>query len=199
MTGNREPENWQRKAQATSYHDLAQQVQHVFLKSGISNAKQEIIKDQLFDYGVRFTSGKDEIGKLGRVKTALLKDFGIKQDLFYAELDAALLFKHANPKLVIQEVAKFPEVRRDLSLVIDATVSYDDIRKLITSTEGKLITDIVAFDVYEGDKLPEGKKAYALGFTLQDETKTLTDEEIDRTMDKLMKTLELKLGAIIRK
>lgn len=199
MTGNREPENWQRKAQSSSYHDLAQQVQHVFLKSGITTPKQEIITDQLFDYGVRFTSGKEEIGKLGRVKTALLKDFGIKQDLFYAELDTALLFKHANPKLVIQEVTKFPEVRRDLSLVIDSVVSYDDIRKLIQATEGKLIKSIVAFDVYQGDKLPEGKKAYALGFTLQDENKTLTDEEIDRTMDKLMKALESKLGAIIRK
>jgi phenylalanyl-tRNA synthetase beta chain len=90
-------------------------------------------------------------------------------------------------------------VRRDLSLVIDKAVSYDDIRKLISGTEGKLITNIVAFDVYEGDKLPEGKKAYALGFTLQDETKTLTDEVIDKTMDRLMKALESQLGAVIRK
>ncbi|HTF20547.1 MAG TPA: phenylalanine--tRNA ligase subunit beta [Chryseolinea sp.] len=198
-TGNREAENWQRKAQAITYHDMAQQVQQVFLKSGIKNPKQEIVKDQLFDYGVRFLQGKEEIGKVGKVKSALLKDFGIKQELFYAELDAALLFKNANPKLVIQEVTKFPEVRRDLSLVIDKTVSYDDIRKLINGTEGKLITNIVAFDVYEGDKLPEGKKAYALGFTLQDESKTLTDEVIDKTMDKLMKALESQLGAVIRK
>lgn len=199
MTGNREPENWQRKAQAVTYHDLAQQVQHVFLKSGITSAKQEIIKDQLFEHAVRFMQGKEEIGKLGKVKSALLKDFGIKQELFYAELDAALLFKNANPKLVIREVTKFPEVRRDLSLVIDKAVSYDDIRKLINATEGKLITNIVAFDVYEGDKLPEGKKAYALAFTLQDESKTLTDEVIDKTMDKLMKALEQQLGAVIRK
>ncbi|MEJ1240696.1 phenylalanine--tRNA ligase subunit beta [Chryseolinea sp. T2] len=198
-TGNREPENWQRNAQAVSYHDLAQQVQHVFLKSGIKNASQEIIKDQLFEHGVRFMQGKEEIGKLGKVKSSLLKDFGIKQELFYAELDTALLFKYANPKLVIQEVTKFPEVRRDLSLVIDKKVSYDEIRKLIKQTEGKLITNVVAFDVYEGDKLPEGKKAYALAFTLQDESKTLTDEVIEKTMDRLMKALESQLGAIIRK
>lgn len=199
LTGNRETENWQRPAQPVSYHDIAQQVQHVFLKSGIANAKQEIMKDQLFDYGVRFLHGKDEIARVGKVKSALLKDFGIKQELFYAELEAALLFKYANPKLVIREVTKFPEVRRDLSLVIDQSVSYDDIRKLINGTEGKLITNIVAFDVYQGDKLPEGKKAYALGFTLQDETRTLTDEVIDKTMDKLMKALESQLGAVIRK
>jgi phenylalanyl-tRNA synthetase beta chain len=199
ITGNREPENWQRGAQGVSYHDLVQQVQHVFLKSGIKNASQEIIKDQLFEHGVRFLQGKEEIGRTGKVKSALLKDFGIKQELFYAELDTALLFKHANPKLVIQEVTKFPEVRRDLSLVIDKNVSYDEIRKLIRETEGKLITNLVAFDVYEGDKVPEGKKAYALAFTLQDESKTLTDEVIDRTMDKLMSVLETKLGAVIRK
>lgn len=199
ITGDREPENWQRTAQPVSYHDLAQQVQHIFLKSGIANAKQEVIADQLFDYGVRFLQGKEEIGKVGKVKSALLKDFGIKQELFYAELDAALLFKYANPKLVIQEVAKFPEVRRDLSLVIDRSVSYDDIRKLINATEGKLIKSIVAFDVYEGDKLPEGKKAYALGFTLLDETKTLTDEEIEKAMGRLMKAMESQLGAVIRK
>jgi phenylalanyl-tRNA synthetase beta chain len=199
MTGNREAENWQRTAQQVSYHDIAQQVQHVCLKSGILNIKQEVIKDQLFDYCVSFSQGKDEIGKVGKVKSALLKDFGIKQELFYAELDVALLFKYANPKLVIREVTKFPEVRRDLSLVIDKQVSYDDIRKLISGTEGKLITNVVAFDVYEGDKLPEGKKAYALGFTLQDENKTLTDEVIDKTMDKLMKVLESQLGAVIRK
>src|SRR5690606_11456228 len=105
----------------------------------------------------------------------------------------------ANPKLVIQEVAKFPEVRRDLSLVIDKQISFDEIRNLIYSTEKRLIRNITAFDVYEGDKIAEGKKAYALGFTLQDETKTLTDEEIDRTMQRLMKAFEEKLGALIRK
>lgn len=199
ITGNREPENWQRKAVVSTYHDMIQQVQHVFLKSGITRPVQETIADQLFEYGVRYTQGKEEIAKVGKIKSALLKDFGIKQELFYAELDSALLFKHANPKLVIQEVTKFPEVRRDLSVVIDKMVSYDDIRRLIQATEGKLITSVVVFDVYEGDKLPTGKKAYALGFTLQDESKTLTDEEIDRTMGKLMKALESQLGAVIRK
>lgn len=128
-----------------------------------------------------------------------MKDFGIKQELFYAEFSTSLLFKSANPKLVIREVTKFPEVRRDLSLVIDKQVTFDEIRNLVENTEKRLIKNIIAFDVYEGDKLPKEKKAYALGFTLLDESKTLTDEEIDRTMDKLMKAFEEKLGAVIRK
>ncbi len=199
ITGNREAENWQRKSEQVSYYDLAQHVSHVLAKCGVNNVKQEIIQDQIFEYGLRLVRGKEEIAKLGKVKVALLKEFSIRQEIFYAELNTPLLFQSANPKLVIQEVAKFPEVRRDLSLVIDKQISFDEIRNLIYSTEKRLIRNITAFDVYEGDKIAEGKKAYALGFTLQDETKTLTDEEIDRTMQRLMKAFEEKLGALIRK
>ncbi len=199
MTGNREAENWQRKTETVSYFDLAQQVNHILSRSGLQQVKQEVIQDQLFDYGLRVMRGKEEIGKLGKVKSTLLKEFGIKQEIFYCELNSVLLFQSASPKLVIQEVAKFPEVRRDLSLVIDKGISFDEIRSLVLSTEKKLIRNIVAFDVYEGDKIASGKKAYALGFTLQDEAKTLTDEEIDKTMQKLMNAFEQKLGALIRK
>jgi len=199
LTGNMETENWQHKTQRVTYYDLAQQVQHILNKSGITQLKQENIKDQLLEYGAKLTRGNEEIGKLGKVKPALLKDFGIKQELFYAELNASLLFQSANPKLVIQEVAKFPEVRRDLSLVLDRQVSFEDIRSLVMTTEKRLIKNIIVFDVYEGENLPQGKKAYALGFTLLDETKTLTDDEIEKTMVKLMGAFEQKLSAVIRK
>ena len=128
-----------------------------------------------------------------------MKDFGIKQEIFYADLSTALLFKNANPKFVVTEVTKFPEVRRDLSLVLDKKVTFAEMKELVLSTEKRLIKDIIAFDVYEGDKIPQGKKAYALGFTLLDETKTLTDEEIEKTMTKLMGAFEGKMGAVIRK
>ena len=199
VTGDVQTENWQRKSQAVSYYDLAQHVHHVIIKSGILNVQQEKINDQLLEYGVKILQGAKEIGKVGKVKSALLKDFGIKQDLFYAELNTSLLFQSANPKLVIQDVAKFPEVRRDLSLVLDKKISFDEIRHLIMDAEKRLIKNIIAFDVYEGENIPKGKKAYALGFTLLNETKTLTDEEIDKTMERLMGVLEQKLGAVIRK
>jgi phenylalanyl-tRNA synthetase beta chain len=148
---------------------------------------------------VKLLRGNVEIGKVGKVKPALLKDFGVKQDLFYAELNTSLLFQIANPKLVIQEVSKFPEVRRDLSLVLDKSISFEEIQNLIMEEEKRLIKNIIAFDVYEGENIPKGKKAYALGFTLLDEKKTLTDEEIDKTMERLMGALEQKFGALIRK
>jgi phenylalanyl-tRNA synthetase beta chain len=199
ISGNLEGENWQRKSAATSFYDLMQQVHHVLQKSGIANAKQEKLKDQLFDYGAVLLRGRDEIARVGKVKASIQKDFGIKQEIFYAEINSALLFQAASPKLVIQEVPKFPEVRRDLSLVIDKQVTFEEIRSLIYSTEKKLIRNIIAFDVYEGEKLTAGKKAYALGFILQDDSKTLTDEEIDKTMQRLMAAFEQKLGALIRK
>ena len=160
--------------------------------------KQESLNDPLFDYGMKITQGKAEIGKLGKVKSAFAKDFGLRQEIFYADLSTALLFKLANPKFEVSEVPKFPEVRRDLSLILEKDVTFAEIRQLVLATEKNLIKEIIAFDVYEGNNIPEGKKAYALGFTLQDESKTLTDDEIDRTMMKLMHVFE-KMGALIRK
>jgi phenylalanyl-tRNA synthetase beta chain len=199
ITGNVETENWQHQTQPVTYHDLAQQVTQVIQKSGIATIKQEAVTDQLFEYVLQLSSGSKIIGKLGKVKPALLKDLGVRQEIFYAELNTSLLFNTANPKLVIQDVPKFPEVRRDLSLVLDKNVSFDEIRKMVLTTEKRLIKEIIAFDVYEGNNLPAGKKAYALGFTLLDENKTLTDEEIDKTMNRLMTAFEQTLGAVIRK
>ncbi|HYG00909.1 MAG TPA: phenylalanine--tRNA ligase subunit beta [Chryseosolibacter sp.] len=199
MTGNVETENWQRKTISSSYYDLAQQVSHVLNKCGLATTKQESVQDQLFDYGVKILLRDKVIGKAGKVKSSILKEFGIRQDLFYAELNTSLLFNGASPKLVIREVPKFPEVKRDLSLVLDAPVRFDEIQNLVLETEKKLIKEIIAFDVYEGENIPKGKKAYALSFTLLDENKTLTDQEIDKTMEKLMSAFEKKLGAVIRK
>jgi len=199
ITGNFETENWQNKTKAVTYHDLAQQVAHLIEKSAIKEVKEEKLNDILFDYGMKIFKGKKEIGKIGKVKTALLKDFGIKQEIFYADLDTALLFNSANPKFEVQEVSKFPEVRRDLSLVLDKQVTFAEIKELVHATEKRLIKEIIAFDVYEGDKIPQGKKAYALGLTLLDETKTLTDEEIEKTMTRLIGAFETKMQAVIRK
>jgi phenylalanyl-tRNA synthetase beta chain len=199
ISGNTETENWQSKTKAVTYFDLAQQVVQLLEKSNLENIKQEKLNDPLFEYGMQLLKGNKEIGKLGKVKTSLTKDFGIKQEIFYADLNTALLFRSANPKFVVQEVPKFPEVRRDLSLVLDKQVTFDEIRALVLSTEKKLVKEIIAFDVYEGDKIPAGKKAYALGFTLLDESKTLTDEEIEKVMTRLMGAFEGKMGAVIRK
>jgi phenylalanyl-tRNA synthetase beta chain len=199
ISGNFETENWQRKTNPVSFYDMGQFIHQLLIKAGWQDVKQRTISDPLFDYAVQLERGNQVLGKYGKVKTTLQRDFGLKQEVFYAELDTDLLFRQANPKLVVKEVPRFPEVRRDLSLVLDRSVSFEEVQKLVRATEKQLIREIITFDVYEGEKIPEGKKAYALGFTLQDESKTLTDEEIESTMQRLMEAFEQKLGAVIRK
>jgi phenylalanyl-tRNA synthetase beta chain len=199
FTGDFETENWQNKSRAVNFYDIAQAVNQILEFSAAGKVKQEQFTDDVFEYGVRIAKGNKEIGSLGKVKNNWVKDAGIKRDVFFADLSTDLLFKAANPKFVVQEVPKFPEVRRDLSLVLNSQVKFAEIEALARITEQKLIKEIIAFDVYEGDKIEQGKKAYALGFTLQDENKTLTDEEIDKTMTKLMDAFEGKMGAVIRK
>ncbi|NOT74342.1 MAG: phenylalanine--tRNA ligase subunit beta [Cyclobacteriaceae bacterium] len=199
LGGNIESENWQSKPRLVTYHDLAQQVVQILEKCAAGEIVQLKIEDPLYDYCMSFSHKQKEIGRIGKVKSALAKDFGIRQEIFYADMDTHLLFQSANPKFDVQEVPKFPEVKRDLSLVLDKSVSFEEIRKMVIATEKKLMKEVTVFDVYEGENIPAGKKAYSVGFTLLDETKTLTDEEIDKTMTRLMTELEKKLGAIIRK
>jgi phenylalanyl-tRNA synthetase beta chain len=199
FTGDYETENWQNKSRAVNFYDIAQSVTQILELAAVGKIKQEQLTDDVFEYGIKILKGNKEIGRVGKVKSNWVKEAGIKREVFFADLSTDLLFKNANPKFVVQEVPKFPEVRRDLSLVLNSQVKFAEIEALARTTEQKLIKEIIAFDVYEGEKIEQGKKAYALGFTLQDENKTLTDEEIDKTMTKLMSAFEGKMGAIIRK
>lgn len=199
ITGNSADDNWQHPPKPLSYYDLAQQVHQILHKTSIRNAMNTPLSDQLFEYGNTWMQNGVVVARGGKVKENILKHFGIKQELFYAELNTTLLFNSASPKFVFQEVPKFPEVRRDLSLVLDKRVTFDDIKSLANQTEKQLLQEITLFDVYQGDKIPADKKAYALGFTLLDEQKTLTDQDIDKTMDRLMRAFEQTLGAVIRR
>lgn len=199
MTGNHGPETWISKTHETTYHDMGQVVSDILQKSNASKLRQEKLSHPLMDYGVLLTRGKEHAGFAGRVKPAVCRNFGIRQAVFYAELDLGLLFQGMNPKMTVKELPKFPKVRRDLSLVIDMSVTFFQIREIIQQTEKKLIREIDVFDVYQGKNIQEGKKAYAVAFTLLDEEKTLTDSDIDQVMDRLIKNFEQKLGAIIRK
>ena len=123
----------------------------------------------------------------------------VKEQVWYAELNWDYLLKKYKDNLVAGELPKFPEVRRDLSLVLDKNVTFDEVRRIALRTERKLLQDVNGFDVYEGDKIDAGKKAYALSFTLLDRQQTLTDKVIDATMSRLMQQFEKQLGALIRK
>ena len=199
LTGDTIPEHWSVKTKKADYYDLLADVLAIVEKAIGEQPGYQNMRNELFDYGINLTSNDQVVASLGMVNTGICRKLGIKQEIFYADIDWHLLLRQVSDNIVYKEVSKFPEVRRDLSLVVDKKVSFDQIRKVAEGAERHLIKNINVFDVYEGDKIDAGKKAYAMSFILEDKTKTLTDKIIDKTMNKLMVRFELELDAVIRK
>lgn len=158
-----------------------------------------IEQSQVYAYGLTITVNKKPVVSLGLVHPKLAQKFDVKQEVFMADFDWDFWVKQEKGHFVYQEISKFPEVRRDLSLVLDQTVSLQAIQRVAEQTEKNLLKNVSVFDVYVGKNLGEGKKSYSVSFTLQDETQTLTDKVIDATMDRLITRFEKELGALIRK
>ena len=200
ITGHSESETWQMKSQKVAFHTLASAVNKVLGSLGVKNFDSKPLENSAtFEYGLSYLVNKKEVVKLGLVKPNVAKKAEVKQHVFFADIDWDYLFKQYNDKAVFVELPKFPEVLRDLSLVIDKTVSFDQIQKLARNYEKNLLKQINVFDVYQGDNLGEGKKSYSVSFMLQDYEQTLTDKVIDKTMEKLMGAFEKEIGAVIRK
>ena len=141
------------------------------------------------------------IAKIGKVRDSIAKGFDIKQEIFFAEIHwynfNKILRKH---KVTYQAVSKYPKVRRDLALVIDKTVTFQAIETIAKKTDKKLLTAVNLFDIYESEEhLGKGKLSYSVSFDFQDQTKTLNDKVIDKTMGKLIASYEKQLNATIRK
>ena len=131
--------------------------------------------------------------------SALCKRFSVKQPVFAAEINWEVLFTLIKrDKFSFKELPKFPEVRRDLALLLDEGVAYADVRKAAVRAGKKLIKSVTLFDVYRGEKIPAGKKQYALNFVLQDPERTLTDTEVEKTMERVLSTLQGEFGATLR-
>ena len=145
-----------------------------------------------------FTIGTEKIVNFGTVKKSIAKAFDIKQEVFYADFNWNAILKLVGGKIKFTDIPKYPEVRRDLALLVDEAVQFDSIYKIARQTEKSLLKKIDLFDVYQGSNLPEGKKSYAVSFTIQDATKTLTDVQIDKIMSKLQKNFETELQAVLR-
>jgi len=148
---------------------------------------------------LQYCMGEAVFVSIGQINRKLLKYFDIKQDVFYAEIDCEILTKLAKgKKIVYQELNRFPEVSRDLALLIDKQITYKEIETLAFKTERNYLKSMNLFDVYEGKNLEEGKKSYAIRLILCDKEKTLTNNEINAIMDKLIAAFEAKLGARLR-
>ena len=183
----------------TDFYFIKEKVEHILSCLGVKKIKSEPIATHGFADGLMYKSGKKRLVSFGKLDKKLCKAFDVKSNVYAADFNWDLVLElvgYTNVKY--KEVSKFPEVRRDLSLLIDKSVSFNDLKKIATSTDSKILKTVNLFDVYEGDKLPEGKKSYALSFTMADQTKTLTDKYVDKVMDKLMKSFSKEVGAEVR-
>ena len=199
-TGNESFENWDSPSKQKDFFWMKKRVEHILRRLGISNIKGKTFNLSYLDDAFSFTIKKDIVASFGSVSSPLLSKFGIKNEVLYAEIEWGLLterLKHNNTKYI--EINKFPSVRRDLALLLDKDIEFSTLINIAKQTENKLLKSVNLFDVYEGDKLPKGKKSYALSFALESSEKTLTDKEIDKVMSNLIQSFEQKVGAEVRK
>ena len=198
LSGNRNQENWTNAQKPSNFFLFKGYVDGILARLGIQKTQNEPVISDVFSEGIAISVGTEIVVELGIVKKSILKHFGIKQEVFFADFNWALILKLISAKIKYTEIPKYPEVRRDLALLINENVTYDSIYNIARQTEKTLLKDINLFDVYEGKNLPEGKKSYALSFTIQDNSKTLTDVQIDKIMSKLQHNFENELGASLR-
>lgn len=199
LTGNTVAETWHGGHAKISFFDLKGSVLQVLNRLGMEVSKEAESKSNLFTEGLSLSVGKKRVAELGKVKPSLCKLADVKQEVFYAELDwDVILDLLATHKVKYTELAKFPEVRRDLALLVDTDVKFSDIQQVAYQAEKGLLKQVNLFDVYEGDKLPEGKKSYALSFILQDTEKTLSDKQIEKSMSRIQQQIEKQVGAELR-
>lgn len=199
LTGKTSAESWAEKSDNTVYKDIHQAVHQVLslLKTGQTDNNET--SSPYFAYGLDYLVRNKVLVSFGPVSFELLKKADMKQAAYYAEFDWDLLLQVYSTDFKYVEIPKYPEVRRDLSLVIPDEVKFETIRKLAYQTEKKMLRNVNIFDVYKGDKLEDNRKSYSVSFTLQDTEKTLNDQQIDRTMQRLMDVFEKEAGALIRK
>ncbi|NND53187.1 MAG: phenylalanine--tRNA ligase subunit beta [Flavobacteriaceae bacterium] len=199
VSGNRTSENWKTETQLSDFFYTKGVITSVLQRFGIVNTKESPSKNDVIAEGLKVSLGKIALVEFGLVKKSVLKAFDISQDVFYADFNWENIIEQAKTKTIIfTDLPKYPEVKRDFALLIDENVTFDAVYTLAKQTEKKLLIDINLFDVFEGKKLPKGKKSYAVSFTLQDEKKTLTDTQIDKIMKKLQTNFEKQLGAELR-
>ena len=202
LTGKRVEGSWAHADEQSSFYELKAYVMNIFTRLGVNPGIVVVEKSDNNVFGkalaLKARSGK-VLCEMGTVSHKLLKKMDIDQDVFYADINWNNLMRAIKKnETLYHDISKFPSVSRDLALLIDKSVEFEQIEQIARQTEKKLLKSVELFDVYEGKNLPEGKKSYAVNFILQDETKTLNDKQIEAIMTKLINNLKQKLGAELR-
>ena len=199
VTGNRTKERWNGTPKTSDFFYLKGIIESVLIRLGISKLKTTPVKSDVFSEGITLSLGKIKLVEFGVVKRNILKEFGIKQEVLFADFNWENVLKVGGKATVkIADLPKFPAVKRDFALLLDNEVTFNEIYNLAFQAERNLLKEVDLFDVYEGKNLDKGKKSYAVSFLLQDETKTLNDKQIDKIMQKLQETFEKNVGATLR-
>jgi phenylalanyl-tRNA synthetase beta chain len=199
MSGNASSESWNLAQKPTDFFLFKGYITAVLSKLNIDTKVKTVpVSQDVFAEGVGFSIGNEVIAEFGTIKKSVLKQFDIKQDVFYGDLNWDAIQKYVSNKIKVVDIPKFPEVRRDLALLVSQSVTFEELYVVAKQTEKSLLKNINLFDVYEGKNLPEGKKSYALSFVLQDTSNTLTDVQIDKIMNKLQSNFETKFEAVLR-
>ena len=199
VTGYRTKDSWNTNVAQSGFFYLKGVLTFVLERLGINKLKSTPSKNDVFSEGLSFSLGKIKLADFGVVKRSILKEFGIKQEVLFADLNWENILQLASKKAIkVSELSKFPSVKRDLALLLNNKTEFKEVYNLAFQSERKLLKEVDLFDVYEGDKLPEGKKSYAISFVLQDENKTLEDKQIDKIMQKLQASFEKNLEAVLR-
>lgn len=199
VTGNVNAESWYEKTTQSDFLSIATPISLFLERLGIKINKQEKTIGQQFSSGIDLKARNQVIGSAGKIKHELLEKAGIANPVFYAEFDFEALSKFGTDKLQVETLSKYPEVRRDLSVVLDLNTTFEEVQAVARKTEKKLLKKVNVFDTYSGEKLGEGKKSYSVSFMLQDKENTLTDKVIDKIMNKLIHNFEKELNAVIRR
>jgi len=202
MTGKSVEGSWAVKDQETSFYQLRANVDNIFARVGLL-PQMTVIEhsdSDLFSAALKvMTRGGKVICEMGVVSKKILKKMDILNPVYFAQINWTQLCKAVRKHEVhYQEISKFPAVSRDLSLLIDTTTEFAEIEKIARASEKKLLKSVELFDVYEGDKLPAGKKSYAVNFVFQDAEKTMNDKMIDAIMNKLITNIKKQLNAELR-
>jgi phenylalanyl-tRNA synthetase beta chain len=202
ISGNRVENSWAHPDEKSSVYELKAHIDNIMLRLGIAVEKliREHSDNDIYSSGMTIvTPSGRTLGTYGIVGRKILKTMDIENEVFYAELSWDALIKETKKRrTTFEDIPKFPDVKRDLALLIDKNVTFADIKKIASDSERKLLKDVILFDVYEGKNLMPGKKSYAVSFYLQDKEKTLNDKQIDTIMSAIQKNLEEKLGAQLR-
>ncbi|MFV0468832.1 MAG: phenylalanine--tRNA ligase subunit beta [Dysgonomonas sp.] len=201
ICGDNVNNSWATPNEKTSVYFLKGYVENILLRLGLPRDKYEYeqVSDDIFNSAIIIKTRNRVIGTLGVVAKKLLKQAEINSEVYFAELNWNALMKDIkNHSVTFEDISKYPSVKRDLALLLDKNVLFEQIEKIAYKSEKKLLKDVSLFDVYEGKNLPEGKKSYAVNFVIQDNEKTLTDKQIDSIMNKIQKSLEQELGAKLR-